>query len=102
MRESNVFDMEDDFLQVTLASTRPRFFTPDVEAVCSSVLSEKFWTGSCEGHYFKDNSQYFKDNSHKDLNIQIFECFTVHYNQSTLTIRVAADGSGEQSGTCRP
>jgi hypothetical protein len=38
----------------------------------------------------------------KNLKIQIFKCFMVHYNQGTLTIRAEGDGSGEQSGTCRP
>jgi len=94
-----VLVMEDDFLPVTLASIRPRLFTPHVEAGCSCVLSEKSSTGRCEN---PRKGHYFNEKSHEHLKIQIFEHFMVHYNQSTLTIRVAADGSGEQSGTCRP
>jgi hypothetical protein len=82
-----------------LPPIQPRFFTPHVEAVCSSVLSEETSIVRCEN---PRKGHSFKDNSHEHLKIQIFKCFMVHYNQSILTIRVAADGSGEQSGTCRP
>jgi len=91
--------MEDDLLPITLASIQHRFFTSEMEAVCSFVLSEKTLTGRCE---IPRKGPYFNDNSHEHLKIQIFKCFMVHYNQSTLTIRAAADGSGEESGTCRP
>jgi hypothetical protein len=90
--------MEDDFLPITLASILPRFFTPHVKAVCS-LMSEKTSTGRCEN---LRKGRYLKDNSCEHPKIPNVVCLMAYYNRSTLTIRDAADGSGEQSGTGRP
>jgi hypothetical protein len=62
-------------------------------------LTDEASTGRCgnprKGHYLNDNNP-------EHLKTKISECFAVHYNHSVLTIRAAADGSGEQSGTGRP